>query len=309
MKKIYLLVVLVLVLLNGEVGFGQASVYHPFPDSGAVWRMRSETLCTSGFPACITEYQYVCKGDTIFNGYSYIKVYYEALETQCSLVAPNIYVCGAPYFRSYLIYTIRNDSANKKVFSSNGIVEKVLYDYSLNIGDTMKGLCDQQSISAIDSILVGTDYRKRFILDNNNYVIEGLGSIWNLSQNGYFADPFTGYCGNPCICNWDLNFLCFSQNGLTLFPDTSMCSIINSIYENKNILSITLSPNPTHSQFSITSPTIINEIKITDVLGLLIYRAKPQEKNVVVELEKEGIYFVSVVMGEQRVTKKIVVQQ
>ena len=70
-----------------------------------------------------------------------------------------------------------------------------------------------------------------------------------------------------------------------------------------------LSPNPTTSQFTITSPNIIDEIKITDMLGLVVYHAKPYDKNLSLHLNNNGIYFVTVLCGEQSVTKKLVVQQ
>ena len=69
--------------------------------------------------------------------------------------------------------------------------------------------------------------------------------------------------------------------------------ITTSISENlASLYTITLSPNPTTHQFNIASSKPIDELKITDVLGQLIYRAKPKDKNVVVEMEWEGIYFV-----------------
>ena len=71
----------------------------------------------------------------------------------------------------------------------------------------------------------------------------------------------------------------------------------------------TLSPNPTTSQFTITNPTTIDELKITDVFGQLIYHTKPKEKNFSLQLNKEGIYFVTITSGEQMATKKLVVQQ
>ncbi len=71
---------------------------------------------------------------------------------------------------------------------------------------------------------------------------------------------------------------------------------------------ISVYPNPTNGQFNITSSINIDELKISDVLGQVVYRAKPDDKNVVVQLERDGLYFVSVTMGEQHVTRKLVVQ-
>ena len=67
-------------------------------------------------------------------------------------------------------------------------------------------------------------------------------------------------------------------------------------------------PNPTTSHFAITSPSIIDELTITDVMGRTIYTAKPKDKTADVKLEREGIYFVTINVREEKVTRKVVVK-
>ena len=73
---------------------GQASVYHPFPDSGAVWRMQFGELCVVPPPPlviCYSDYQFIEKGDTLINGFTYAKVYREGYWATCAFTPPNNY--------------------------------------------------------------------------------------------------------------------------------------------------------------------------------------------------------------------------
>ena len=45
------------------------------------------------------------------------------------------------------------------------------------------------------------------------------------------------------------------------------------------------------------------------MLGQMVSRVSPKEKNVVLRLESEGVYFVSVKSNNQTVTKKLIVFQ
>ena len=79
-KKIYGLIVLGMLLFNSVSVFGQANVYHPFPDSGALWRMRWTEICFIPPPpyyTCNSDYQYILRGDTLINGINYAKLYKE----------------------------------------------------------------------------------------------------------------------------------------------------------------------------------------------------------------------------------------
>ncbi len=86
-------------------------------------------------------------------------------------------------------------------------------------------------------------------------------------------------------------------------------SYVTGIYEpNSFSNSIKIFPNPSTSHFTINSQTIINQIEITNMLGQVIYRAKPKDKRAEVVMKDAGIYFVSVIAGEERVVRKVVVE-
>ena len=66
-------------------------------------------------------------------------------------------------------------------------------------------------------------------------------------------------------------------------------------------------PNPTSSQVNIISSITIDEINIKDVLGRYIYEAKPNDKSTSLTINQEGIYFVTMKLGQHTVTKKLIV--
>lgn len=70
---------------------------------------------------------------------------------------------------------------------------------------------------------------------------------------------------------------------------------------------ISMFPNPSSGQVNITSSNNIDEVKITDLFGQIIYQTKTNEKNISLQLGKAGIYFVTLISGKQAATKKIIV--
>ena len=79
-----------------------------------------------------------------------------------------------------------------------------------------------------------------------------------------------------------------------------------SVFE--NTLDLTIYPNPTKSQFTITSSQNIDKIEIKDGLGKTFYRAETHSKNVSLTIDTAGLYFVTVKSRQQRITRKLFVK-
>jgi hypothetical protein len=75
--------------------------------------------------------------------------------------------------------------------------------------------------------------------------------------------------------------------------------------------SVIVFPNPSQSngQINITSANNIDEVKIIDVLGQIIYQTKSNQKNILLNIEKAGIYFVTITSDKKTITKKIIVNR
>lgn len=173
---------------------------------------------------------------------------------------------------------IRQDTLARKVFfvTPNDTTEQLLFDFNMQVGDTVQGYTEdsafgKDTVQAIDSILIGNSYRKRWLLSPgaNYYIqlIEGIGSTYAMMAQSW------SYASNAP----DYYLGCFSQNGITLYPDsTSNCQVIVGVISDysKNI-SIVLFPNPFTNEFTIqTNTSELSEIIIRDISSRNILRQK-----------------------------------
>ena len=217
--------------------FAQTNVYHPFPDSNAIWHQ----AYAEGYTAIDTiSYSYGFIGDTIINSKTYSKVY----------LLSDTALNGVGQYWGCL----REDSL-KRVFYlgkdywgvNNFTVEIQLYDFGKNIGDSVNyGIWGKWPILSVDSILVGQYYRKRFEV-LWDYFIEGIGSTIQLLSP--VTDIPTKY-----YTHWDL--VCFKQDEQVLFINSNYNTCFHSFGITKNSViqkpSISISPNPFTQSTQIT---------------------------------------------------------
>ncbi len=165
-------------LLAASQASAQFNVYHPFPDSNAVWGVSSGSVwCPDVY---IQEYY---DGDTLIGLYSYKIIMQAATDTNCN-TPPGL---GAGF--------LRDDTAAHKVYwrIPGMATDTLLYDFTLEVGDTLRGLYGNTGLCAdgvvtvysVDSIIVGTNYRRRinFSWDQcfGPSIIEGIGSTTGLT--------------------------------------------------------------------------------------------------------------------------------
>lgn len=224
MKKL-LLVFLALMTLSTKA---QTWLYHPFLDSNAIWNVTLQDYLYE------EDFSYALSGDTLINGFYYHKISKPFINI--------VGVSGTQYNYAGYAGSIRQDTTNRKIYFifSTDNIEYLLYDFNLQVGDTLKGysqfFCPSfiKTIISTDSILIGSSYRKRWNTNQNFSIIEGIGSTLGLLD-------FCFYSLSPT------NILtCFQQNGQSLFPSTTTnCELITSVNSGENILfQINVFPNP-----------------------------------------------------------------
>ena len=89
---------------------------------------------------------------------------------------------------------------------------------------------------------------------------------------------------------------------------TTIC-FSTSINEIGNNNELEISPNPSTGIFTIHSEGVkIKQIKITNILGEIVYQSTTQNERTTIDLSKEaeGIYFVQLQSGDKIISKKIV---
>ena len=114
-------------------------------------------------------------------------------------------------------------------------------------------------------------------------------------------------------CNYDSNGVYLGgkrcRYGLNNYIEyNNYCNSTSIAYLNEYKSSINIFPNPGNGEINITSTSIIDEIVIRNVLGQVIYKATPNEKNMELKVDIDGIYCVSVRSEKGVITKKIIVQ-
>ncbi|HBH49358.1 MAG TPA: hypothetical protein DDX98_11995 [Bacteroidales bacterium] len=173
--------------------------YYAFPDSLTIWSVNTD--------------KYTVNGDTIINDQAYKKYYYSSGDSVFSYK-------NAAYFAA-----VREDN-QKRIWriERDAFEEKLLYDFSKSIGDTIvvhpmsANYFGRDSyhvtIVRVDSIIVHNSYRKRYTIGNvkgqtfvPKYWIEGIGSTRGLIDSG-ISQQLRGNIGYP-------ELLCFTTEQYT----------------------------------------------------------------------------------------------
>jgi len=116
------------ILCNFVYSITLAQNYIPFPDSGGVWKETYSWQPSPFFYNGIGD-TYI-EGDTVFNDTVYHKIYNLRRDVFCS----DIIISGPEYDGA-----LREDTINHKVYYrwNDYAGEKLLYDYTLQVGDTL----------------------------------------------------------------------------------------------------------------------------------------------------------------------------
>lgn len=302
-----------LFLLSALTAFSQSSVYHPFPQCYAAW---GQYDWVNGPPQPLYHYNYYLAGDSVINGQTYHKVRW-----------------ADSAHDSY--YAAIREDGNKHIYIWRGTGEELLYDFNLNnVGDHEPSTFVFEggaTVTGIDTVLVGTSYRKEYVLQIGLCgceagLIEGIGC----DQDLFYV---TGsLAGGPALG-------CFSQNGVKLYGgsctiynvDTTKCTPVlppsDSSAKNGQPITvapvgITIYPNPASDyvtiEYGMQSGNISQlgsqELIVTDELGQNIRSTYLNSTSNIYTMDlhglANGVYFVVVISNKKVVAqKKLVVVQ
>ncbi len=264
-----------------------AQTYVPFPTSAdtAVWLQRAGNVNINMGAAFTVELR--AKGDTIFDGKVYTKIYY------------NNYYYASIRAESKIIYL-------RDLNSYNINIDTILYDFNIQVGDTVKwfgteNLFEKPIISSVDSILIDGIYRKRYEINSINSlqpfsIIEGIGSNSGLLP---LYNTFESY----------QELVCFTLNGSTIYTEPGNPTCIVSTNQIKQTDNISIHPNPTSSILNIQFEDFEQRnFVIYNQLGQQVLSEISNEMNVIlnVELLPKGFYVLVIQTEKGRFTKKIV---
>jgi hypothetical protein len=306
MNKLTVIIIGCLIAISA---FSQTAIYHPFPKNNAQW---NESLTANGIPC--EHFQYNLSGlDTLIQSVSYKQIIKTKVTYQLYTSGPNTGMCNWCCASSPVVTyagCIRNDSLAKKVYYviPNANKDTLLYDFSLNVGDTLKTFittqCSPVKINYIDSVLIGSSYRKQWHVVNclfgyTTKIIEGIGSDFGLLEQMSHLQKVSS-----------LN--CYSEQAITLYPNNNSANCPSLTTGIENIIHdiIKIFPNPTKNNITISqAESTFKKYEIYDINGRLVSENKINGIIQKVDLTgyAEGMYIVKLI-GNQKVDfKKIVV--
>lgn len=283
--------ILVLLFLGFKI-LGQQ--YIPFPTNNAKWReYHTQCGCKKNVQITILfqESDYILNGDTLINDTIYHKLYRSLISGEDYPYGPY----GGPFTMIYgesfdILHGFMREE-NKQIYFKeiNQLFEQKLYDFNLNIGDSINGL---YPIINVDSVNIGNIYRKRYLISaytfDSLYFIEGIGSTSGLFPS---FEEFE---------NSD-DLTCFSQNNQLVWHSSTMESrtpcdyvLTNSIIEKQEFK---VYPNPVNDELIIENNQQINSIiELTDLLGqiILIQKLNNYTQRINLSTLKKGIYILKI---------------
>jgi len=240
--------------------------YVPFPDSGAVW----SEMYSSEETLVVYERFTITGEDTLINNLQYRKLYIfydEIFDTTNARCVGGIREDEKKrvYFKGdFLIHRLKPFSFIEPIEN-----EILLYDFSLEIGDTINFDVENEiflCIKSIDTIQIENSQRKVFKFEKSSARwIEGIGNTRGLLFSS-FGLPTGGEHGY---------LICFLQNNEVLYHDEyyNDCFPSNVGVESKKLnLGIQVYPNPANGntvRFEWGDSEIEN-IEVFNLLGELV---------------------------------------
>ncbi len=282
--------------------------YIPFPDSNAEW----ESVWYEPYPIIYSKLlTYTISGDTIINELHYNKLMRAWINAACSKDT-----ISYEYWGSF-----RNDTVERQVFFIPAYWqnEVLLYDFSLNVGDTIPDtyqneLYPELVVEAIDTVLVEGISRTRFTywnipdpLNLHFYVYEGIGSDWGLLEE-YSIIENTYYL--RCFHHNDsLEYMAPADTTCVLETDTCFYTGINNLSK---------SNLPEFNVYSTTEGVLVHldsdlnnlSLRVFDMLNRELFYTKINTNSFVLnkQLFKSGIYFFQLTDNHSIIqTKKVLI--
>ncbi|MHC1776388.1 MAG: T9SS type A sorting domain-containing protein [Lentimicrobium sp.] len=298
-------------LLMSSMCFSQMN--YPIPmDSTSEWREYVSAWSGGSNYSTSSDYRVFVAGDTTIGN----NVYTRLLSSGLHSFHDQGITHSTPYENEFFAF-IRTDSACTYTFFDGQ--EQLLYDFSLQVGDTLPMTVINWSptviITSIDTVLVAGKYLKKFNLAedpvNGNlaatWYMEGIGN-----ENGLIG-PMS------LMLDFGSIFDCYAENHLQAFPEETTCILSVDVAENPVSDGKTLIyPNPSNG-FVTVSLNAGHEkdlnLKICGVSGNVIlaetWQLKPgmNQQTFNISGTAPGIYFLIMGDGSKVIRKKIVLTE
>ena len=294
----------------------QTNVYHPFLHEDASWGSLFRFWYIDAVPEdTINQYRPIClDGDTMFDGKEYVKV---KIGYDCS---------------SYRAL-IREDVIEKKVFvnyfESDG--DTLLYDFSLTTGESANHCYtfahfDSSKVIGVDSIMIGDDYRKKFMiscynlgLSDTTFWIEGIGGVFGPAPEE--GPEYFGYGNFEDGIKGISYLICYQESGGILYEEPFVlhiwggdsiefgCDYVVNIDDNPLVSEVKLFPNPVSGNLMFIKATIETQCIVYSMSGQKMLEQQISEQGAIdVSNLTPGLYMVVFGIGNNQTINRFFVK-
>jgi hypothetical protein len=280
MKAIFLFTL----IISTSTVSSQSSVYHPFPTTNTTWTYQYYDDFHN--PTGIIS-RYHITGDTLILGRTYKKISGGSIFENSGGIRDS----------NKVIYFIPDTSST----------EYVLYDFNLNIGDTLSypefgGFGNYPAIVAsdVDSVLASDGWHRRIFLNSADYWIEGVGADHYL----FAPTGFMGLSGND-------RFQCMTtDSGFIYQVGNCFTDVPEEFFTNDRI---SISPNPFHTSATIYTSIQFEtaELKIYNSIGAMVRDEINRMEQSGFTINRgdlnEGFYFLQLICNNEQHTLKFII--
>lgn len=216
------------------------------------------------------------------------------------------------------LFVVKYDTSGNALWARNAIGGLNDRGYSISMDSSnnayVTGAFLSSSIIFGSATLInsGLNFADIFIVkyDSSANVVwaKSVGDVGNEEGKGITIDDFqniyvTGYFNSSSIAFGSYTL----SNSGTENKFAGKLGFETGVNENQSLFNlIIVYPNPTLGKIKITSLNYIEKIVITDIKGQIFYQTNCHDKNIVLTLNKKGIYFAHVTTNEQTIVKKII---
>ncbi|MGZ4090728.1 MAG: T9SS type A sorting domain-containing protein, partial [Bacteroidia bacterium] len=240
----------------------KAQAYIPLPLDSSYWRVNYGA--TQPNCSCSVFYLYKTDGDTIINSTTYKKII-RAGAQGCAWCGP---------YSGAILGSLRQDSLTRKVYivQNNSTTEKILYDFTQQVGDTVKSalivLGCTFIVSSVDSIQINSVYHRRINIQTNGCLVTPQAFIEGIGSTQGLLEPLIGFeFGGTLECAAHKNQVIYPSN-------TSTCStIVTGLSEiNNSEARIDVFPNPASNKLTVSANlNSLYTIEIERMDGVIVY--------------------------------------
>jgi hypothetical protein len=307
MKKI-LFLQLVLAFLNANA---QSYQYISFPTGNAIW---SEYYVSEEQPSPPWFYYYYDKiamtgEDTTISGKIYKKLY---LFNDSVFNINNATYLGGIREENKKIYYL-GDTIRSVPPIWGSLQETLLYDFNLNIGDTLHQItyCNffgDFPVANIDTILIGNIPRRRIeFAGSYSRWVEGIGNLEGLLFPIVHSVTKAGQPSGSIICFKVNDTIVYFNNQ---FPE---CMPLNVPAKSAVLSNIVISPNPATNSLTLNIENVQLSpftFQLYDMQGRLQLTGKTgnTQTELNVATLPRGLYVLKIITEKEIITKKIVLQ-